>query len=161
VLPVDSRQSTRRRGGGRGDRAPRAGDVARPRGRGAAGRHLALTRAIDAGDDPVSIRAELELHGLVYETAGHGLLLRAWQDLRGRLQLYWAAHHRAHGTRGPRRDAHDSYVAAALGEDLAAMVREVEAYMRRGLETTDRFLRAVEAAGTVRAADPERKGEGG
>lgn len=124
-------------------------------------RHRALTAAIDAGDDPASIRAELELHGLVYETAGHGLLLRAWRDLRGRLQLYWAAHHRAHGTRGPRRDSHDGYVAAALGGDLAAMLREVEEHMRRGLETTERFLRAVEAAGPGPATGPERKGEGG
>ncbi len=61
---------------------------------------------------------ELELHGLVFEASGHKLLQRAWHGLRGRLQLYWAAHHRAHGMRGPRRDSHDSYIKAALGSDL-------------------------------------------
>ena len=80
-------------------------------------RNAALAKTIDRGDDAASIAAELELHSLVYEASGHRLLQRSWTDLRGRLQLYWAAHHRAHGKRGPRRDAHDSYIAAALGDE--------------------------------------------
>jgi DNA-binding GntR family transcriptional regulator len=104
-------------------------------------RNATLIAAIDAGDDHASILAELELHGLVYEASGHRLLQRAWHGLRGRLQLYWAAHHLAHGRRGPRRDSHDSYIAAALGDDLAAMRLEVADHMRRGAETTQHFLR--------------------
>ncbi|MGE0422673.1 MAG: GntR family transcriptional regulator [Reyranellaceae bacterium] len=104
-------------------------------------RNDALLATIDAGDDRASISAELELHGLVYETTGHRLLLNAWQGLRGRLQLYWAAHHRAHRMRGPRRDAHDGYLAAALGDDLAALRLEIVDHMRRGAQTTERFLR--------------------
>jgi DNA-binding GntR family transcriptional regulator len=103
-------------------------------------RHQALTACIDAGDDAASIQAELELHGLAYEASGHRLLQRTWQSLRGRLQLYWAAHHRAHGTRGPRRDAHDSYVQAALGDDLQAMLAEISTHMGRGAQQTERFL---------------------
>ena len=106
-------------------------------------RNEALMATIDAGDDRASIATELELHGLVYEASGHRLLQRAWQGLRGRLQLYWAAHHRAHGRRGPRRDSHDSYIAAALGDDLDAMRREIADHMRRGAETTERFLRSL------------------
>ncbi|MFI4998779.1 MAG: GntR family transcriptional regulator [Reyranellales bacterium] len=106
-------------------------------------RNAALVATIDAGDDRASIQTELELHGLVYEASGHRLLQRAWHGLRGRLQLYWAAHHRAHGRRGPRRDSHDSYIAAALGRDLAAMRLEVADHMRRGAETTERFLRKL------------------
>lgn len=100
----------------------------------------ALTATIDAGDDEGSILAELELHGLVYEASGHRLLQRTWHGLRGRLQLYWAAHHRAHASRGPRRDSHDSYVLAALGDDLAAMHAEIEAHMGRGARHTENFL---------------------
>lgn len=103
-------------------------------------RHQLLTRAIDDGDDAASIDAELALHGLVYEASGHRLLQRAWAALRGRLQLYWAAHHRAHGARGPRRDSHDGYVAAALGTDLDAMRAEVDEHMQRGAAVTERFL---------------------
>ena len=63
-------------------------------------RNEALLASIDAGDDRTSISTELALHGLVFEASGHKLLQRAWHGLRGRLQLYWAAHHRAHGRRG-------------------------------------------------------------
>jgi DNA-binding GntR family transcriptional regulator len=103
-------------------------------------RHAVLTAAIDGGDDMATIEAELALHGLAYEAAGHGLLLAGWEGLKGRLQLYWAAHHMAHGRRGPRRDAHDEYVRRALGTDLDAMREELRAHMRRGLETVLRFL---------------------
>ncbi|WP_279357995.1 GntR family transcriptional regulator [Methylobacterium indicum] len=103
-------------------------------------RHEALTATIDAGDDKASILAELSFHGAVYEATGHSFLLRIWQSLRGRLQLYWAAHHRAHGIRGPRRDGHDAYLRLALGDDLAAMRDEIESHMRRGAEQTKAFL---------------------
>ena len=106
-------------------------------------RNQALIATIDAGDDRASIETELAFHGLVYETSGHRLLQRTWASLRGRLQLYWAAHHRAHGRRGPRRDSHDSYIAAVLGDDLAAMRAEIADHMRRGAETTERFLRSL------------------
>jgi len=107
-------------------------------------RNDALVATIDAGDDRASIETELAFHGLVYEASGHRLLQRAWASLRGRLQLYWAAHHRAHGRRGPRRDSHDSYIAAVLGDDLAAMRAEIADHMRRGAETTERFLNTLE-----------------
>ena len=103
-------------------------------------RNAALLVSIDAGDDRTSILTELELHGLVYEACGHRLLLRAWNGLRGRLQLYWAAHHRAHGRRGPRRDSHDSYIAAALGDDLDALRLEIADHMRRGAAVTENFV---------------------
>jgi DNA-binding GntR family transcriptional regulator len=107
-------------------------------------RNDALVGTIDAGDDRRSIEAELAFHGLVYEASGHHLLQRAWASLRGRLQLYWAAHHRAHGRRGPRRDSHDSYIAAVLGDDLAAVRAEIAGHMRRGAETTERFINTLQ-----------------
>lgn len=121
-------------------------------------RQAVLTEAIDRGDDAASIAAELELHSLVYECCGHGLLQRTWASLRGRLQLYWAAHHRAHGSRGPKRDSHDSYVAAALGDDLDQMRAEIGEHMQRGAAQTEKFLRArsraAPPAGPARAAIP-------
>lgn len=106
-------------------------------------RNDVLIASIDAGDDRASILNELDFHGLVYEASGHKLLQRAWHGLRGRLQLYWAAHHRAHGRRGPKRDSHDSYIEAAFGADLAAMKAEIADHMRRGVETTEKFLRSM------------------
>ncbi len=107
-------------------------------------RHAVLSAAIEAGDDTASIEAELALHGLVYEASGHGLLCSAWGALRGRLQIYWAAHHRAHGLRGPRRDAHDDYLRLALGDDLAAMRAELHDHMQRGLVTVLKFVMTQE-----------------
>ena len=107
-------------------------------------RNDTLVATIDAGDDRASIETELAFHGLVYEASGHRLLQRAWASLRGRLQLYWAAHHRAHGRRGPRRDSHDGYIAAALGDDLATMRNELADHMRRGAAITEHFLHTVQ-----------------
>ena len=111
-------------------------------------RHALLTSAVDAGNDLASIQAELDLHALAYEFSGHRLLLRTWQGLRGRQQLCWAAHHRAHGTRGPRRDAHDSYVQAALGPDLQAMLNEIDQHIgqmsQAALRTQD-FAQAADS----------------
>jgi len=109
-------------------------------------RNDTLIATIDAGDDAASIETELAFHGLVYEASGHRLLQRTWASLRGRLQLYWAAHHRAHGRRGPRRDSHDSYIAAVLGDDIGAVRAEIADHMRRGAETTERFLNTLEPA---------------
>jgi DNA-binding GntR family transcriptional regulator len=107
-------------------------------------RNDTLIATIDAGDDRASIETELAFHGLVYEASGHHLLQRTWASLRGRLQLYWAAHHRAHGRRGPRRDSHDSYIAAVLGDDIGVVRAEIADHMRRGMETTERFLNTLE-----------------
>lgn len=113
-------------------------------------RHKALIATIDEADDRAAILAELDLHGLVYEASGHQLLQRTWSSLRGRLQLYWAAHHRAHSIRGPKRNGHESYVATALGDDLDAMRAEIRSHMQRGGEQTEKFLRDhAQVAGTI------------
>lgn len=103
-------------------------------------RHDALLQSIAEGDDEKSILNELSLHSCVYEFSGHQLLLDTWMGLRGKLQLYWAAHHRAHGRRGPHPDGHRQYVAAALGTDLDAIIAEVREHMMRGSSKTEAFL---------------------
>lgn len=113
-----------------------------------------LTALIDAADDNACILAELDLHGLVYEASGHRLLQRTWLSLRGRLQLYWAAHHRAHSTQGPRRDSHDSYVNAALSDNLQAMLDEVSSHMGRGAEVTEKFLQITPARLSAKPPSP-------
>ncbi len=109
-------------------------------------RQAALIAAIDAADELECIRKELDLHSLIYEVADHQLLLEIWNGLKGRLQLYWASNHMAHGRRGPRRDGHDDFLAAALGDDWAAMENEIQSHMRRGGEVTERFLKSRNVA---------------
>ncbi len=103
-------------------------------------RHARLLASIEAADDERSIREELALHSLVYEACGHRMLFDVWQGLRGKLQLYWATHHRAHGRRGPKRDGHMDYIEHALGDDLDMMIDEIRAHMVRGFGVTRDFL---------------------
>lgn len=111
-------------------------------------RQAALLEAIDAGDDVRSIDAELDLHGLAYETCGNSILLSSWSGIRARLQLYWAAHHRAHGITGPKRESHDDYVRLALGDSFERMKEEIQDHMRRGLDKTMAFVSSVEVEKT-------------
>lgn len=110
-----------------------------------------LKSAIDASDHVAAIEAELDLHGLAYEHSGNRLLLNTWTGLRGHLQMYWAAHHNAHGTKGPKRESHDSFVLLALGDSLDAMQQELRDHMRRGFETTKAFVEARKEAETAEA----------
>lgn len=103
-------------------------------------RHDKLLESIAANDDESSIQDELALHSHVYEACGHSMLLGVWQGLKGKLQLYWAAHHRAHGRRGPRAQGHASYVALAQGDDLDAMIAEIRRHMVQGFSRTETFL---------------------
>lgn len=107
-------------------------------------RNQRLLTAIDAGLDAASIEAELSLHALAYEWCGNAILTKTWEGIRGRLQLYWAAHHKAHSITGPLRQSHDDYVALASGDDLDAMLHEIDAHMRRGLDKTRAFLKSRE-----------------
>ncbi|WP_413206200.1 GntR family transcriptional regulator [Rhodospirillum sp. A1_3_36] len=107
-------------------------------------RHDALLEAIDAQDDVRAIDAELDLHGLAYEWCGNGILLSSWTGIRSRLELYWAAHHRAHGITGPKRESHDDYIRLALGDSLDAMKAEIHSHMRRGLDVTKAFVETLD-----------------
>lgn len=125
-------------------------------------RHAGLLACVDAGDDSSAIRAELRLHSWVYEAAGHTLLLDVWRGLQGRLQLYWAAHHLAHGRRGPKRDGHVSYVDLALGDSLELMLDEIRRHMVQGFSQTEAFLLerlSREAPGAPVSGGAKRSGQ--
>ncbi len=112
-------------------------------------RHGALQASLAEADAYASSRAEVDLHSLVYEACGHRLLLDMWKRLSGRLHIYLALHQRAHGRTGPLADAHDDYVRLAHGDDLDAMLREVERHMRRGVARLETFLRGTEESRKV------------
>jgi DNA-binding GntR family transcriptional regulator len=103
-------------------------------------RHRVLQQSLAATDRVISTAAEVHLHSLVYEACGHRLLLETWRRIAGRLQLYLALHQKAHGRTGPLADAHDRYVALAIGDSLDAMLDEVEHHMKRGIERLETFV---------------------
>ncbi|SDI53968.1 GntR family transcriptional regulator [Alloyangia pacifica] len=114
--------------------------------------HTDLKQSIEKGDEDAAIAIELSLHSLVYERCGHKLLLQTWQSLKAKLQLYWVTHHRVHGRRGPRIDAHEAYVSLALGDDFDALAEEVRAHILNGFARTEAFLVAREQASSGQQA---------
>lgn len=103
-------------------------------------RHRALGYAIYAGDQQQAIRREMDLHHLVYEFSKHRSLIESWNLMRGRLHFYMTLHQQAHQRAAALPDAHDRYVELSKGDDLDAMVREVEQHMQRGLDTLRAFV---------------------
>lgn len=103
-------------------------------------RHSLLLETLKIGDHVASSEAEVRLHSLVYQSCGHKLLLESWTHVAGRLQLYLALHQRAHGRTGPIRDAHESYVRLALGDDFDLMCQEIKSHMRRGIDQLESYV---------------------
>ncbi len=103
-------------------------------------RHRALNYAIYAGDQQQAIRREMDLHGLAYEFSNHRSLIESWNLMRGRLHFYFTLHQQAHKRAAALPDAHDRYVELSKGDDLDAMLHEVEDHMRRGLDTLEAFV---------------------
>jgi DNA-binding GntR family transcriptional regulator len=124
-------------------------------------RHNRLLASVETGDCLASTAAEMALHSLVYEWSGHKLLQEMWRNLAGRLHLYLAMHQRAHGRSGPLKDAHVRYVELAKGDDLGAMLGEIENHMRRGIGQLESFIReqiavSTPGAGTAASSDGTR-----
>jgi DNA-binding GntR family transcriptional regulator len=104
-------------------------------------RHDLLIDAIASGSKISAIRAELALHGTVFEYCDNELLMTMWRALSGRLQLYWAIHQDVHGRKGALTDAHEEYVALAKGSDLDAMRAEITDHVQRGLVNVQASLK--------------------
>lgn len=106
-------------------------------------RHEKLMETTERGEDPVgAIKLEMKLHSWCYELSGHRLLTDAWERIMPSLQFYFTLHQRAHSRPGPRLDAHETYVALAKGNDLAAMLAHLEEHMQQGLARTMQLLRS-------------------
>jgi DNA-binding GntR family transcriptional regulator len=105
-------------------------------------RNESLKAYIMAGDKPGAIKAELSLHGAVFETCGNALLLNTWKSLSGQLQLYWSLHQESHGRSGAKLDAHEDYVSLACGDSFEKMKDEISDHVQRGLEKVVVLLKA-------------------
>ncbi len=104
-------------------------------------RNDALSKTISMGSDPdAAIQRELDLHSWCYELSGHELLQQSWNRMKPNLQFYFALHQQAHGRTGPLREAHDTYIELACGDDIEAMLGHLDDHMRQGLEKTKSFI---------------------
>lgn len=107
-------------------------------------RNEVLKVYINAGDKPGAIKAELSLHGAVFEHCGNALLLNTWKSLSGQLQIYWSIHQETHGRSGAKLDAHEDYVSLAGGDSFELMKNEITDHVQRGLENVVASLNALQ-----------------
>lgn len=104
-------------------------------------RNAALSRTIMENSDPyAAIQRELDLHSWCYELSDHRLLQQSWNRMKPNLQFYFAMHQQAHDRKGPLREAHDTYIELACGDDIEAMIQHLDDHMRQGLEKTKSFI---------------------
>lgn len=90
--------------------------------------------------------AEAHFHGLVYERCGNQFLLNIWQQLTQKIQLGFAICQLTHAPKPDFVDNHKLFLALALGNDLDAMLKELDAHLLRGLATIRHALRDAEMA---------------
>lgn len=103
--------------------------------------HATLVEAADSGDTVTEIMAEMDFHRFPYEYAGNGVLLDMWEMLSQKIRLGFTLYQRSIGEPVSSRNAHDSYVQCALGNDLDAMCQQIDIHIDAGLRTVLGYLR--------------------
>jgi DNA-binding GntR family transcriptional regulator len=94
-----------------------------------------MIEAVQSGDLGAEIRAEAHFHGLVYERCGNHLMPSFWQQMTQKIQLGFAICQIAHAPKMDFEQNHRRFLAMALGDDLDAMLRELDVHLDRGLAT--------------------------
>jgi DNA-binding GntR family transcriptional regulator len=95
-------------------------------------RHKALVKSIRARKHFDAIEAEMHFHSYPYEFAGNAVLLDVWRQLSKKIQLSFAMSQVI--VRGVEFvNTSQSYIAAALGDDLEAMHREIDRHLELGV----------------------------
>ena len=96
-------------------------------------RYEALLLAAERGGATQESSAEISFHGLPSEFSGDSLLLNTWRHVSRRTQLAFILHRVAADS--PNSAAmHERFLELALGDDLPAMLAEVDAHMDLGIE---------------------------
>ncbi len=104
-------------------------------------RFEALAEAAASGDLNRESAAEAHFHGLVYERCGNVLLLDVWRQLTQKIQLGFAICQLTHAPKPDFAENHRLFLTLAIGDDLDAMLEELDAHLLRGLATIRHALR--------------------
>jgi DNA-binding GntR family transcriptional regulator len=103
-------------------------------------RHDALIVAAENGAMAAEIAAEMHFHSTSFEFSGSRLLLEMWQMLVQRIQLGFVISQSVDRRRSFKL-ANERYLRCALGDDLEAMLAEVDRHIDMGLQRVRRFVR--------------------
>ena len=103
-------------------------------------RHKALVKTIRTRKHFDAIEAEMHFHSYPYEFSGNAVLLDVWRQLSKKIQLSFAMSQvivRSVEFIGTS----ESYIAAALDDDLDAMHREINRHLELGVIAVRKLLR--------------------
>ncbi len=110
-------------------------------------RYEALAEAAANRDLNRESAAEAHFHGLVYERCGNHLLLDVWQQMTQKIQLGFAVCRLTHTPKPDYAENHQLFLKLAIGDDLNAMLEELDSHLLRGLSTIRGALRGVAGRG--------------
>nr|WP_241660827.1 FCD domain-containing protein [Variovorax guangxiensis] len=110
-------------------------------------RFEALAEAAANRDPNRERAAEAHFHGLVDERCGNHLLLDVWQQMTQKIQLGFAVCRLTHTPQPDYAENHQLFLKLAIGDDLNAMLEELDAHLLRGLSTIRAALRGVAGRG--------------
>lgn len=96
-----------------------------------------MIAAVSTGELADEIRAEAHFHGLVYESCGNHLMPAMWQQMTQKIQLGFAICQIAYAPKMDFQANHGQFLTVALGDDLPAMLVELDKHLSRGLATID------------------------
>jgi DNA-binding GntR family transcriptional regulator len=108
-------------------------------------RYEALADAVESRELSRESAAEAHFHGLVYERCGNHLLLDVWLQMTQKIQLGFAVCRLTHIPKPDYAENHALFLKLATGEDLNAMLDELDAHLMRGLATIRAALRRTMA----------------
>jgi DNA-binding GntR family transcriptional regulator len=94
-----------------------------------------MVEALRGGDLDGEIRAEFSFHGLVYERCGNHVMPALWEQMSQKLQLGFAICQVARVPKLDFQENHRRFLDRALGEDLPAMLDELDQHLQRGMAT--------------------------
>lgn len=106
-------------------------------------RYEAMAVAVGSGELHKESAAEAHFHGLVYERCSNPLLLEIWQQLTQKIQLGFAICQLADAPKPDFVENHKLFLKMAIGDDLDAMLAELDAHLTHGLSTIKLALRNV------------------
>jgi DNA-binding GntR family transcriptional regulator len=104
-------------------------------------RYEALAEAVASRELSRESAAEAHFHGLVYERCGNHLLLDVWRQMTQKIQLGFAVCRLTHIPKPDYAENHELFMKLAIGDDLNAMLDELDAHLLRGLSTIRAALR--------------------
>lgn len=108
-----------------------------------------MMKAVKKGDLREKARTEAQFHGLVYERCGNQLLLKFWKQMTQKLQLALGICQVADVSKMDFQDNHERFLELAVGDDLGAMLVELDAHLKRGFATIQAALAGEMGSGSM------------